>query len=103
MAPSISNLQLTSSSHVNGDDSSNGDFEDVRLLDHYDETAGFGKFSNRKTRTIQVSVGGMTCAACSNSVESALLAVNGVFEASVALLQNKAHVVFDPDLVKVCF
>ncbi|XP_057534558.1 copper-transporting ATPase RAN1-like isoform X2 [Amaranthus tricolor] len=100
MAPSISNLQLTSSSHVNGDDSSNGDFEDVRLLDHYDETAGFGKFSNRKTRTIQVSVGGMTCAACSNSVESALLAVNGVFEASVALLQNKAHVVFDPDLVK---
>ncbi|CAO2839573.1 unnamed protein product [Amaranthus hypochondriacus] len=100
MAPSINNLQLTSSSHVNGDDSSNGDFEDVRLLDHYDEAAGFGKFSNRKTRTIQVSVGGMTCAACSNSVESALLAVNGVFEASVALLQNKAHVLFDPDLVK---
>lgn len=45
-------------------------------------------------------VTGMTCAACSNSVESALLAVDGVLKASVALLQNKAFVVFDAQLVK---
>ncbi|KAF2304631.1 hypothetical protein GH714_036842 [Hevea brasiliensis] len=42
----------------------------------------------------------MTCAACSNSVESALKSVNGVLRASVALLQNKADVVFNPTLVK---
>ncbi|CAN0877605.1 Copper-transporting ATPase RAN1 [Linum grandiflorum] len=42
----------------------------------------------------------MTCAACSNSVESALRGINGVVSASVALLQNRADVVFDPSLVK---
>ncbi|KAF2322769.1 hypothetical protein GH714_030547 [Hevea brasiliensis] len=42
----------------------------------------------------------MTCAACSNSVESAIKSVSGVLRASVALLQNKADVVFDPTLVK---
>nr|3DXS_X Chain X, Copper-transporting ATPase RAN1 [Arabidopsis thaliana] len=51
-------------------------------------------------RKIQVGVTGMTCAACSNSVEAALMNVNGVFKASVALLQNRADVVFDPNLVK---
>ncbi|MBA0620015.1 hypothetical protein Godav_005790, partial [Gossypium davidsonii] len=42
----------------------------------------------------------MTCAACSNSVEAALKNINGVLRASVALLQNRADVVFDPTLVK---
>ncbi|KAH9747205.1 Copper-transporting ATPase RAN1 [Citrus sinensis] len=51
-------------------------------------------------RRIQVGVTGMTCAACSNSVEGALMGLKGVAKASVALLQNKADVVFDPDLVK---
>lgn len=51
-------------------------------------------------KRIQVGVTGMTCAACSNSVEAALMSVNGVLRASVALLQNKADVVFDPRLVK---
>ncbi|CBI27210.3 unnamed protein product, partial [Vitis vinifera] len=50
-------------------------------------------------RGIQVRVTGMTCAACSNSVEGALRDVNGVLRASVALLQNRADVVFDPKLV----
>ncbi|KAG2684067.1 hypothetical protein I3843_10G060600 [Carya illinoinensis] len=51
-------------------------------------------------RRVQVGVSGMTCAACSNSVEAALKSVNGVLMASVALLQNKADVVFDPMLIK---
>ncbi|CAN1225449.1 Copper-transporting ATPase RAN1 [Linum grandiflorum] len=49
-------------------------------------------------RKIQLRVTGMTCAACSNSVESALRGINGVLSASVALLQNRADVVFDPTL-----
>ncbi|KAL9236010.1 hypothetical protein vseg_010725 [Gypsophila vaccaria] len=76
-------------------DVESGDLEDVRLLDDYSDRGGGGK-----TRRIQLSVGGMTCTACSSSVESALLSVNGVVEASVALLQNQARVVFDTDLLK---
>ncbi|XP_021730778.1 copper-transporting ATPase RAN1-like isoform X1 [Chenopodium quinoa] len=94
----IKDLQLTS---TRGSDVSDAvDLEDVRLLDHYEVSGASLEDGIRNSRRIQVSVGGMTCAACSNSVESALLAVNGVFNASVALLQNKADVVFNPDLIK---
>eukprot|EP00850_Spirogloea_muscicola_P026983 SM013464S26845 [mRNA] locus=s13464:2:341:- [translate_table: standard] len=43
----------------------------------------------------------MTCAACSSSVERALAALPGVASASVALLQNRAEVVYDPAQIKV--
>ncbi|MFS7985141.1 putative P-type Cu(+) transporter [Helianthus anomalus] len=54
-------------------------------------------------KRIQVKVTGMTCAACSTFVEGALMSLNGVVSvsASVALLQHKADVLFDPNLVKV--
>ncbi|XP_021737198.1 copper-transporting ATPase RAN1-like [Chenopodium quinoa] len=94
----MKDLQLTPS---RGSGVSNAvDLEDVRLLDHYEASGASLEDGIRNSRRIQVSVGGMTCAACSNSVESALFAVNGVFHASVALLQNKADVVFNPDLIK---
>ncbi|KAG8635689.1 hypothetical protein MANES_16G060400v8 [Manihot esculenta] len=86
-----------------------GDLENVRLLDSYEsgdnshtiviDGEGEGEGEEGMKR-IQVRVTGMTCAACSNSVESALKSVNGILRASVALLQNKADVVFDPALVK---
>ncbi|KAH9747203.1 Copper-transporting ATPase RAN1 [Citrus sinensis] len=95
MALSNRDLQLT---ELNGGGSSDGDDrEDEWLLNNYDgkkERIGDGM------RRIQVGVTGMTCAACSNSVEGALMGLKGVAKASVALLQNKADVVFDPDLVK---
>ncbi|KAF8390882.1 hypothetical protein HHK36_023181 [Tetracentron sinense] len=102
MASSLRDLQLTSLSGGGkpaGDDS--GDLEDVRLLDSYEEEEKEKReVVEEGMRRIQVRVSGMTCAACSNSVESALLGVIGVVHASVALLQNKADVVFDPKLVK---
>uniref|UniRef100_A0A1J3GQ07 Copper-transporting ATPase RAN1 n=1 Tax=Noccaea caerulescens TaxID=107243 RepID=A0A1J3GQ07_NOCCA len=111
MAPSRRDLQLT---QVTGDGLRSsaaeiGAMEEVRLLDSYDdddnadylskieEGGGSGDSGLRK---IQVGVTGMTCAACSNSVEGALMSVNGVVRASVALLQNRADVVFDPNLAK---
>ncbi|XP_010494533.1 PREDICTED: copper-transporting ATPase RAN1 isoform X2 [Camelina sativa] len=105
MAPSRQDLQLTP---VTGDSSSSSDMEEVRLLDSYDDEEdalskieeGGGGGNDSGLRKIQVGVTGMTCAACSNSVEGALMSVNGVFKASVALLQNRADVVFDPNLVK---
>ncbi|KAJ1393105.1 Heavy-metal-associated, conserved site [Sesbania bispinosa] len=94
MAPGVRDLELTSLAgglKIAGDDSD--DLEDVRLLDSYDNI-------DDGMRRIQVRVSGMTCAACSNSVESALKAVDGVLSASVSLLQNKADIVFNPALLK---
>ncbi|KAH1250488.1 Copper-transporting ATPase RAN1 [Glycine max] len=92
MAPSTGDVQLTSP--ASGEDSD--DLEDVRLLDSYDKN----DVVHDETKRIQVRITGMTCAACSNSVETALRSVHGITEASVALLQNKADVVFVPGLVK---
>lgn len=90
MAPSSrGDLQMT---HLDDDME-----EDVRLLDSYDHKDP----STASSTSIQVRVTGMTCAACSNSVEASLLHLPGVFSASVALLQNRADVVFDPRLLKV--
>jgi len=95
MAPGAGGLQLTS---LAGDRraaaADSDDLEDVRLLDSYDKI-------DAEARRIQVTVTGMTCAACSNSVESALKSLDGVISASVALLQNKADVVFNSALLKV--
>ncbi|KAL8151557.1 hypothetical protein V2J09_021365 [Rumex salicifolius] len=98
MAPRTADLQLTPnpggrSGH--GSAAAADGMEDVRLLDDFDEEAG-----RSSSRRIQVSVTGMTCAACSNSVESALTSLHGVLSASVALLQNKAYVSFDPNLLQ---
>ncbi|MFS7952374.1 putative P-type Cu(+) transporter [Helianthus anomalus] len=99
MAPTFKDLQLTG---IGGRDSTaidvaDDDLEDVRLLDSYDDV--YAEESGMKR--IQVKVTGMTCAACSTSVEGALMSLNGVVSASVALLQHKADVLFDPNLVKV--
>lgn len=95
MSPSIRDLQLT---EVNG---RSDDLEDVRLLDSYDEGEDNLAVIEEGMRRIQLRVTGMTCAACSNSVEAALMGLDGVVNASVALLQNRANVTFDPNLLKV--
>lgn len=98
MAPGYKDVQLTAGGRRAED---GGDTEDERLLESYEEEeanlAGIGEGMRR----IQVRIGGMTCSACSSSVEGALRSLNGVIRASVALIQNKADVVFDPSLVKV--
>ncbi|KAJ4981907.1 hypothetical protein NE237_032744 [Protea cynaroides] len=102
MAPSFRDLQLTPVSGFGRPPADHtGDLEDVRLLDSYESEERDKKgYVEGDTRRIQVSVSGMTCAACSNSVEAALVGIHGVVRASVALLQNKADVVFYPNLVK---
>nr|XP_043638978.1 copper-transporting ATPase RAN1-like [Erigeron canadensis] len=75
------------------------DLEDVRLLDSYENDNNNNKI-NEGLKRIQVKVTGMTCAACSNSVEAAVMSLNGVVSATVALLQHKADVVFHPHLLK---
>ncbi|RID45111.1 hypothetical protein BRARA_I01860 [Brassica rapa] len=110
MAPSRRDIQLTriTGHSLGSSDAENEEMEGVRLLDSYDddeENAHFlskieGGSGDSVLKKIQVGITGMTCAACSNAVEGALMSVNGVFKASVALLQNRADVVFDPNLIK---
>ncbi|XP_022762609.1 copper-transporting ATPase RAN1-like isoform X2 [Durio zibethinus] len=108
MSPITRDRQLTQvaggnrspSSKAVTDDGSVEMEEGTRLLDSYDDGDDNSGSIEEGMRRIQVTVTGMTCAACSNSVEGALKSINGVFRASVALLQNRADVVFDPTLVK---
>ncbi|KAK8969410.1 Copper-transporting ATPase RAN1 [Platanthera guangdongensis] len=108
MAPSRRDLQLTSVSGIrrNGDISireDSGDLEDVRLLDSFEDeeaAAGRSQKDGKGMRKIQLRVTGMTCSACTSSVEAAVGGISGVAHATVSLLQNKAHVVFDPNRVK---
>ncbi|MCF2143579.1 MAG: heavy metal translocating P-type ATPase [Candidatus Heimdallarchaeota archaeon] len=50
-------------------------------------------------KTIKLGVTGMTCAACSRTVERALKRTTGVEEANVSLATNEAIVSFDPRLI----
>ncbi|KAI5679484.1 hypothetical protein M9H77_00711 [Catharanthus roseus] len=99
MTPSNRDTQLTAVRRSLAAENSEDAGEDVRLLDEYLEDENLTELSENLKR-IQVRVTGMTCAACSNSVEGALSALGGVVKASVALLQNRADVIFDPNLVK---
>ncbi|KAJ6802166.1 copper-transporting ATPase RAN1-like [Iris pallida] len=96
MAPILQDLQLTSIS-IRSDE-----LEEVGLLDPLsdEEEEEEAEERGRSLRRIEVRVTGMTCSACTSSVEAAVAGVRGVAEASVSLLQNKASVVFDPNLAK---
>ncbi|CAI9090651.1 OLC1v1025468C1 [Oldenlandia corymbosa var. corymbosa] len=105
MAPGGRDVQLTPArgfAAEDGREDDDGVGEEVRLLEEYLEEVQINSSSSvpGNLRRIQVRVTGMTCAACSNSVEAALMGVDGVVKASVALLQNRADVVFDPSLVQ---
>lgn len=54
-----------------------------------------------ESRQVTFKVSGMVCAACSASIEKAVKRLPGIVDASVALLQNRAQVVFKPDVVQV--
>lgn len=105
MAPGSRGLQLASISGQKGSGLSAEDefrdLEGVPLLGSSSDGEGDGSLENKKAlEKLEVKVIGMTCAACSNSVEKALGNLSGVYSASVALLQNKANVTYDPSKVK---
>lgn len=51
------------------------------------------------TTEIRLRIYGMTCASCSSSIESALLAVPGVKDAMISLATEEATVIYTPALV----
>ena len=53
----------------------------------------------RQSKSIWLSIEGMTCASCVRSVEQAVLSAPGVDACAVSLTEANAHVTFDPALV----
>lgn len=97
----MAHLQLTALAGGAADE-----MEEASLLGTYDEEAGIGVAGGEEEaaggmRRVQVRVAGMTCSSCTAAVEAALSGTRGVRRAAVSLLQNRAHVVFDPALAKV--
>lgn len=78
---------------------------DVELGDLAHGTADFADVGNAAREgpeaTAHIRVTGMTCSACSASVEKAVGQLDGVRSVSVALLQNMAEVVYDPGRLPV--
>ncbi|KAL5212730.1 hypothetical protein ABZP36_023577 [Zizania latifolia] len=97
----MAHLQLTAVAGGRDDE-----MEEVALLGTYDEEAGVGtgeregEGDEAGMRRVQLRVTGMTCSACTGAVEAAVSARRGVRRVAVSLLQNRAHVVFDPALAK---
>ncbi len=60
-----------------------------------------GTSADERTAQAQLSVSGMTCAACVARVERALKRVDGVVDASVNLATERAAVVYSPELVSL--
>ncbi|KAH8945507.1 hypothetical protein BDL97_12G043100 [Sphagnum fallax] len=75
-------------------DSRNGFADDIQISVHGEQE------ERNLSRKLVVSVTGMTCAACSTSVETALKRLPGVETAAVALIQEKAEISYNPALLK---
>ncbi|XP_021888702.1 probable copper-transporting ATPase HMA5 [Carica papaya] len=56
--------------------------------------------NEKSTHVYRIHINGMTCTSCSSTVERALLAVNGVQKAQVALATEEAEVHFDPKILR---
>jgi len=61
------------------------------------EKAGYGVILNE----ITISIKGMTCATCAQTIENSLLALDGVHLAFVNLAIEKARIQYDPQRVRV--
>ncbi|CAN6200852.1 unnamed protein product [Urochloa humidicola] len=107
----MAHLQLSAVAGSSGRPAAAGgrgdEMEHVALLDSYNEEMGVppppGGAAGAEDAAVEahVRVTGMTCSACTSAVEAAVSARRGVRRVAVSLLQNRAHVVFDPALAKV--
>ena len=77
--------------------------DDFRVLDDPQEQAAFTRYSDesgRRTADSVLMVQGMTCAACADAVESALVGMPGVLQAEVHAATRRLSVRWDPAQVK---
>lgn len=65
------------------------------------EDAGYGLIDEQPVKKLELTVEGMTCAACSAAVERALKKLPGIQSASVNLTTNRAVIDYDTSVVKL--
>jgi Cu+-exporting ATPase len=70
---------------------------DVLKLQKAVEDAGYGVIINE----LSVSISGMSCATCANTIEEVVGALDGIFSATVNLATEKLTVRYDPQKVRV--
>lgn len=70
-------------------------------INHAIEKAGYEPVMESNTKQIELSVHGMTCAACAKAVERVTKKLNGVEDSSVNIATEKAIITYDPTKVRL--
>lgn len=74
-----------------------------RLSSSHENASALAEMVENKSGHVMtvVAIGGMTCGACSSSVENAFASVDGVVQFSISLLAERAVIVHDPSVLPV--
>lgn len=56
---------------------------------------------DRKTRTLTFKIGGIKCASCAVSIESALRKLEGIESVTISPLQGQAVIIYRPESINV--
>lgn len=86
---------MTEKAHVKWETVAN-DQELVDAVEH----SGYKARVPVTTKSLDLSIEGMTCSACASSIERVVSKLEGVTSVNVNLLQNRAHLTYDPSHVK---
>ena len=73
-------------------------FDDIKLAI---EKAGYKVIKENNTKSLELKIGGMTCAACAKAVERVTKKLDGVEKSNVNIATEKAIIEYDSSKVKV--
>jgi len=74
--------------------------EEGELRQKEEESLGFKKEAETKTKKIDLPILGMSCASCASTIQKSLSGLKGVDQANVNFATSKATVLYQPQLVK---
>lgn len=75
------------------------EIDNVRVIEAV-KNSGYEASVPSEMKALDLSIEGMTCASCVASIEKGVMALDGVGSISVNLLGEKAHLEYDPAMVK---
>ena len=73
-------------------------FDDIKLAI---EKAGYKVIKENNTKSLELKIGGMTCAACAKAVERVTKKLDGVENSSVNIATEKANIEYDSSKIKI--
>ncbi len=74
--------------------------EEGELRQEEEESLGFKKEAETRTKKIDLPILGMSCASCASTIQKSLSGLKGVDQANVNFATSKATVLYQPQLVK---